>query len=108
MSDEKNQEKPDLKVLEFSKKKTEGSKVVTDMFKELAVRAETGDIRDFIITFRSESKGIESMVGAGDGIGNFNFVSYIGMLEVLKQRLLDIMAEMMQSYDFEGGDDETD
>lgn len=109
MSDDQNQEKPNLRVLEFSsvkdKKETnESHKVMADMFRQLADRAAQGDINDFVITFKSESRGVESMIGVGEGIGNFDFVGYIGMLEVLKQRVMGIMSQMTYAYEF-GEDD---
>lgn len=102
MSDEKDQGKGNLRVLEFSntkeKRNSEANKVVSDMFKQLSERAAAGDIKDFVITFKSESRGVESMIGAG---GRFDFIGYIGMLEILKQRLLGIMSQRTYAYDFE-------
>lgn len=106
MSDEKEQGKGkgNLRVLEFNntkeKRTNEANKVVADMFKQLSERAEAGDIEDFVITFRSNSRGVESMIGAGGGVARFDFIAYIGMLEVLKQRLLGIMSQMMYAYEF--------
>jgi hypothetical protein len=105
MSDETNEQKPNLRVLDFSKEKhiaTDSNKMIADMFKGLADRALQGDIEDFVITFKSNSRGIESMIGASDGINKFDFVGYIGMLEVLKQRLLGIMSQRMYAYAYEG------
>ncbi len=103
MSDEKDQGKGNLRVLEFSntkeKRNSEANKVVSDMFKQLSERAAAGDIEDFVITFKSESRGVESMIGAGGG--RFDFIGYIGMLEILKQRLLGIMSQMTYAYAFE-------
>ena len=105
MSDEKDQGKGNLRVLEFSntkeKRNSEANKVVSDMFKQLSERAAAGDIEDFVITFKSESRGVESMIGAGGGVGRFDFIGYIGMLEILKQRLLGIMSQMTYAYAFE-------
>ncbi len=106
MSDEKDpsQEKTNLRVLEFNntkeKRTNENNKVVADMFKQLAERAEAGDIEDFVITFRSQTRGVESMIGAGGGVSKFDFIGYLGMLELLKQRLIGIMSQMMYSYEF--------
>lgn len=106
MSDEKDpsQEKTNLRVLEFNntkeKRTTENNKVVADMFKQLSERAEAGDIEDFVITFRSQTRGVESMIGAGGGVSKFDFIGYLGMLELLKQRLIGIMSQMMYSYEF--------
>lgn len=93
--------KTNLRVLEFDRKKerNEANEVVADMFQKLAERAKEGDIEDFVITFRSASRGTESMIGGT--IRGFDFVGYIGMLEVLKQRLLDIMSNMTYAYSFE-------
>ena len=81
MSDEKDQGKGNLRVLEFSntkeKRNSEANKVVSDMFKQLSERAAAGDIEDFVITFKSESRGVESMIGAGGGVGRFDFIGYI-------------------------------
>ena len=107
MSDETtNDPRNNLRVLEFDKKKAnsgnaEANKIVSDMFKTLSERALKGDIEDFVITFKSNSRGIESMIGAGDGVRRFDFIGYIGMLEVLKQRLLGIMSQMTYSYAYE-------
>lgn len=105
MSDEKEQGKGNLRVLEFSntkeKRNSEANKVVSDMFKQLSERAAAGDIEDFVITFKSESRGVESMIGAGGGVARFDFIGYIGMLEILKQRLLGIMSQMTYAYAFE-------
>lgn len=93
--------KTNLRVLEFDRKKerNEANEVVADMFQKLADRARQGEIEDFVITFRSSTKGTESMIGGT--IRGFDFVGYIGMLEVLKQRLLDIMSNMTYAYSFE-------
>lgn len=105
MSDEKEQGKGNLRVLEFSstkdKRNNEANKVVSDMFRQLSERAAKGDIEDFVITFKSASRGVESMIGAGGGVARFDFIGYIGMLEVLKQRLLGIMSQMTYAYAFE-------
>ena len=103
MSDEKDQ-KTNLRVLEFGKKKerNEANKVVADMFNTLSKRAMDGDIEDFVITFRSQSRGVESMIGGT--IREFDFISYLGMLEVLKLRLLDIMSRMTYAYSYEKED----
>lgn len=104
MSDEKEQGKGNLRVLEFNntkeKRTSEANKIVADMFRQLSERAEAGDIEDFVITFRSNTRGVESMIGAGGGVARFDFIAYIGMLEVLKQRLLGIMSQMMYAYEF--------
>ena len=102
MSDEKDP-RNNLRILEFSKEKrsTEANKIVSDMFKTLSERAEAGDIEDFVITFKSGSRGIESMIGAAGGVSRFDFIGYIGMLEVLKQRLLGIMSQMTYAYAYE-------
>lgn len=99
MSDEKEQGKGNLRVLEFNNT-NENNKVVADMFKQLAERAESGDIEDFVITFRSQTRGVESMIGAGGGVSKFDFIGYLGMLELLKQRLIGIMSQMMYAYEF--------
>ena len=78
------------------------------MFKTLSERAAEGDIEDFVITFKSESRGVESMIGAGGGVYKFDFVGYIGMLEVLKQRLLGIMSQMTYAYDYSERKKETE
>jgi len=107
MSDEKDP-KTNLRVLEFERKKesSESNKIVADMFRTLAKRADAGDIEDFVITFKSESRGIESMIGAGRSVRGFDFIGYIGMLEVLKQRLLGIMSQMTYAYTYEGEEKE--
>lgn len=90
--------------MEFQREKkngnSEANKIVSDMFRTLSERAAQGDIEDFVITFKSESRGVESMIGAGGGVYKFDFVGYIGMLEVLKQRLLGIMGQMTYAYDY--------
>ena len=104
MSDENNEIKTNLRVLEFDKRKersAESNKVISDMFLRLSERALEGDIDDFVITFKSTTRGIESMIGAGGGVYKFDFVGYIGMLEVLKQRLMGIMSQMTYAYEHE-------
>lgn len=104
MSDEKDQ-RTNLRVLEFNNKKEkqndEANKLVADMFKTLSERALAGDIEDFIITFKSNSRGVESMIGAGGGVSRFDFLGYIGMLEILKTRLMSIMSQMTYAYPYE-------
>ena len=106
MSDETNDPKNNLRIVEFDKRKAPGgnaeaNKIVADMFITLSERAKAGDIQDFVITFKSESRGIESMIGAGGGVRGFDFIGYIGMLEILKQRLLGIMSQMTYAYAYE-------
>lgn len=102
MSDEIKDPKNNLRILEFDTKKkerTEANEIVAAMFTKLSQRALDGDINDFVMTFRSESRGIESMIGGT--IRGFDFVGYLGMLELLKQRLFSIMNRMSYSYEFE-------
>jgi hypothetical protein len=106
MDDTKEGESSKLRIVDFDRKKerTEANEVVAQMFDKLASRAREGDIEDFVITFKSESKGVESMIGGT--IRGFDFIGYIGMLEVLKQRLLDVMSQMTYAYGFDGEDDD--
>jgi hypothetical protein len=100
MSDEKDP-KTNLRILEFDKKKerTEANETVRDMFLDLAKRADEGDIEDFVITFRSVSRGTESMIGGT--VKGFDFIGYIGMLEVLKTRMMTIMSRSTYAYAYE-------
>ena len=90
-----------LHVLDFDKKKerTEANETVADMFQELSKRALDGDVEDFVITFRSASRGVESMIGGT--VKGFDFIGYLGMLELLKQRLISIMGQRSYAYSYE-------
>lgn len=94
--------KSKLRILETTatnEERAEANKVVADMFNSLSQRALDGDIADFAITFRSKTKGVESMIGGT--VKGFDFMAYLGMLEVLKQRLLYVMSQQGYSYVYE-------
>lgn len=100
MSDEKIK-RPKLNVVSFDpnakkdEKAAETAQFMQKILSELATRAADGDITDFIITFKSK-RGTESMIG-GD-VSAIDYIGYVGMLEVLKNRLLQIMSRMSYAY----------
>jgi hypothetical protein len=110
--DNSNNKKPNLIALEFDRKKAQkesANAMVVELLEKLAERARKGEIESFIIALRTFPDGAESMLG-GD-LEDFDFVGYIGMLEILKQRLLDITSDMTEYYPLdedegEGSEDE--
>jgi hypothetical protein len=110
--DNSNNKKPNLIALEFDRRKAQkesANAMVVELLEKLVERARNGEIESFAITFRTFSDSAESMVG-GD-MDDFDFVGYIGMLEVLKQRLLDVTSSITEYYSLdedkeEEGEDE--
>ena len=106
MSDQGENEKPNFKVLEFDnvksisekrdKDEAEKNKVLVDMFKRMSERAAKGELDGFVMTLRTTKGSVESLIG---GLSkDFDFIGYVGMLESLKMRLLDIMSQFSYMY----------
>lgn len=108
MSDEEQKERPKFKVLEGAgdnvkilsterdKEQKETNEALYKMFTMMAERAKKGEIDGFVMTLRTTKGAVESLIG---GIGRgFDFVGYIGMLELLKDRLIELMAQFSYMY----------
>lgn len=115
MSDQDENEKPKFKVLEFDnvksifeerdKDEAEKNKVLADMFKNMSERAAKGELDGFVMTLRTTKGSVESLIG---GLSRgFDFIGYVGMLESLKLRLLDIMSQFSYMY-YTSPDEEED
>jgi hypothetical protein len=105
MSDQE-EGKPKFKVLEFDNVKSiseerdkdelERNKVLSDMFKKMSERAAKGELDGFVMTLKTSKGSVESLIG---GLSRgFDFIGYVGMLESLKMRLLDIMSQFSYMY----------
>lgn len=95
-----------VKVLELErdKERKETDEALAKMFTMMAGRAKKGEIDGFVMTLRTTKGSVESLIG---GIGRgFDFVGYIGMLELLKDRLMQLMAQF--SYMYYSSDGEKD
>lgn len=90
------------------KEQKETNEALHKILSTLADRASKGELESFIMTIKTTKGSVESMIGGLDS--NFDFVGSIGMLEVLKDRLMQMMAQFSYMYysseDEDGKDDE--
>lgn len=90
---------------ERAKHDAERDKAISEMFTKLADRAAKGELDGFVMTLRTSKGSVESLIG---GLSrSFDFIGYVGMLESLKIRLLDMMSQFSYMYySSEDGKDE--